>query len=491
MLRRVIAPLVIAPLAGLLLLLLALPGLAAGFANLERMTDQGFLISAEARLLDGGGELLGAIEPQRQLSPASVSKIYLAAAALERWGPQHRFTSELKSSAEIDADGVLQGDLIFEGGGDPALVSEELWKLVQLLRQRGVRGINGQLVVSQWRFGPVACVTRDRCDTVERSANTYSALLSSAGVNYGSWCMNVHPGASVGDAARVVSCDTVEPVIGINNQVTTVATGNATELNAERVTDAGGDTMILRGQIAANAHPREVYRASSNPAGQTAQTLLALLAQAGIEVAGDAAGVPYVTSTVEPNGSARRLAAVDGKPLQELVLRTMNYSNNFMADVLNLGLVPTPQTSLEEAAQALEAYAAAIPGHGPVTLHSGSGLTTTNRTSAAGVNALLEHAYHRPSLFPHLLASMQTPTNGPSRFIRRGSERFQNNVMLKTGTLNQPFAVRSVGGYFRTDSGRWGVFTALVNGTSSTPWLNWTQVLEPLAEDLDAMIRDH
>ena len=77
------------------------------------------------------------------------------------------------------------------------------------------------------------------------------------------------------------------------------------------------------------------------------------------------------------------------------------------------------------------------------------------------------------------------------RFIRRGSETFQHNVMLKTGTLNQPFAVRAVAGYFRTESGRWGVFSVLVNGGSRTPYLNWTKVLEPLAQDLDTMIRAH
>lgn len=472
-------------------LLLSLSAWGAGFAELGKLAERGFLISAEARLLDDTGTRLGAIEPERQLSPASVSKIYLSAAALERWGPQHRFTSELKSDAEIDAEGILQGDLVFEGGGDPALVSEELWRLVQQLRQRGIRGIEGQVVVSQWRFGPVPCAIRDRCETLERSTNTYSALLTSAGVNHGHWCMNVHPGAAVGESARILSCDTVEPVIRVNNQVTTAEPGSATELHAERITNAQGDTMIVRGQIAANAHPREVYRASADPAMQTAQTLVAMLSQAGIDVSGGASGTPYATTVQEPPAAARRLAVVEGRPLQELVLHTMNYSNNFMADVLNLNLVSTPQATLEEAATALEAYAAAIPGHGPLTLHSGSGLTTTNRTSASGVNALLTHAYHQPALFPSLVASMQTPANGPMRFTQRGSELFQHNVMLKTGTLNQPIAVRSVGGYFRTASGRWGVFSALVNGTSNTPWLNWNQVLDPLAEDLDAMIRNH
>lgn len=87
-----------------LLALLPLLAEASGFSRLAELTDRGFLVGAEARLL-GSGERLGAIEPERQLSPASVSKIYVAAAALERFGPQHRFTSRLVSTAAPDAEG--------------------------------------------------------------------------------------------------------------------------------------------------------------------------------------------------------------------------------------------------------------------------------------------------------------------------------------------------------------------------------------------------
>ena len=99
--------------------------------------------------------------------------------------------------------------------------------------------------------------------------------------------------------------------------------------------------------------------------------------------------------------------------------------------------------------------------------------------------------FHRPALFPSFVASFQSPGNGVMRFLRRGSPTFQDHVMLKTGTLNQPVAVRSLSGYFRTRSGRWGVFSVMVNGTSSTPWLNWAQVLDPLAEDLERMINEN
>ncbi|GHA98652.1 D-alanyl-D-alanine carboxypeptidase/D-alanyl-D-alanine endopeptidase [Modicisalibacter luteus] len=469
-------------LSVLALLVSPLPAVAAGFEHIARLTSEGYAVGAKAQLLDSG-EVLGEIAAERQLSPASVTKLYASAAALERWGPQHRFATRLVTTGAVDAQGTLHGDLVMEGGGDPALATQDLWQLVQGLRQQDITAVKGMLVVSQWRYGPVECITTDRCEAQSRSAHAYDARLSSAGVNYGSWCVSVMPAAQAGLPARMLSCDTLEPAMVVVNQVTTVAAGEKVRLNAERVTHESVDTLRIKGQVPLGSVPHPVYRSSSDPARQTGHTLLALLEQSGVAVSGG-----FSTSDTPPPATARPLASVEGKPLQELLLRTLNYSNNFMADVLSLNLVDEPRASLAQAGQALEAFAESLPGHGPVTLLSGSGLTTENRTSAQGVNALLEAMYQRPALFPTFVAGLQLPANGPMRFIRRGGETFQNHVMLKTGTLNQPFAVRSVGGYFRTQSGRWGSFSVLVNGNASTPYLSWSEVLEPLAKDLTAMI---
>ncbi|WP_447555268.1 D-alanyl-D-alanine carboxypeptidase/D-alanyl-D-alanine endopeptidase [Vreelandella sp. EE22] len=454
----------------------------ADFSRLGQLQNTGFSISAEARLLGPDTQrVLGSLNPERQLSPASVTKAYLSAAVLSRFGPQHRFTSQLVSSGRID-NGVLRGDLIFEGGGDPGLTTEDLWRLVQRLQLAGVQEVDGSLVISQWRFGPVTCVTTDRCNAQTRVTNAYSAPLTSAGVNFGSWCVNVAPGAQANTPARTGLCDSPLPLITVDNQVQTVPANSGTEISAERVTDERGDVIRLTGQMSTNASAQDVYRGAGDPAEQTAQVLLSMLNQAGVTVRD-----PWRVTSSRPVG-ASRLAAVDSKPLQELVLRTMNYSNNYMADVLALNLVQTPQAQLAQAGQAIEAYAQGLAGHGPLTLQSGSGLTTENRTSAHGVTVMLEDMFYQSALFPSFVAAFQSPTNGVMRFIRRGSPTFQNNVMLKTGTLNQPFAVRAAAGYFRTAQGRWGVFSVLVNGTGSTPYLSWSEVLDPLSLDLDAMI---
>lgn len=467
------------------LALCASTSLFADFNRLGQLQSKGFSISAEARLLDvdaGANALLGSITPDRQLSPASVTKAYLSAAALNRFGPQHRFTSQLVSSASIE-NGVLRGDLVFEGGGDPGLTTENLWRLVQRLHLAGVREVEGALVVSQWRFGSVDCITTDRCNALTRVANAYSAPLSSAGVNFGSWCVNVAPATNAGEPAQVGLCDSQTSLITIDNQVITRPANSGTEISAERITDERGDVMRLTGQISTNATARDVYRGAGDAAETTAQVLMGMLNQAGIQVR-----EPWRVSSSQPPSSAQRLAAVDSQPLQELLLRIMNYSNNYMADVLALDLVETPQAQLRQAGQAIETYAHSLPGHGPLTLYSGSGLTTENRTSAQGVNVMLEDMFRQSSLFPSFVAAFQSPANGVMRFIRRGSSTFQNNVMIKTGTLNQPFAVRAAAGYFRTAQGRWGVFSVMVNGNGSTPYLSWTEVLDPLSQDLEAMM---
>lgn len=470
----------------ILLCWLPLGAAAGGFSALGALEKEGYRVGAEARLLASGGDsgsTLGSIAPSRELSPASVTKAYTAAAALDRLGPQHRFTTRLVSLARPDANGILMGDLVFDGGGDPALTTEDLWRLTQRLHQAGVRQVSGQLVISQWRFGPVECLTVDRCSARDSVSNAYSALLSSAGVNYGSWCVDVAPASQAGQPARVTSCDSKVRLPRIDSSVQTRPADSGTELSARRDRDASGEVLHVSGQISTNAYPRQLYRASADPAAQAGELLLDMLTQSGIAVRDG-----YATSTSRPPSGAHQLAAVDGKPLQELLLRTLNYSNNFMADVLALNLVDTSRPDLAQAGAVVSAFAQSLPGHGPLTLDSGSGLTTSNRITAAGANVMLESMFRRPSLFPSFVAGLQSPENGVMRFIRRGTPTFQRSVMIKTGTLNQPVAVRAMTGYFRTHSNRWGVFTVLVNGTGSTPYLSWSRVLDSVAADLEPMI---
>lgn len=80
------------------------------------------------------------------VTAASLTKIATSLAALERWGVQHRFTTEFYATGEIK-NGVVQGDLIVQGGGDPFFVWEEAFAVGNALNQLGIRQVTGNLVV--------------------------------------------------------------------------------------------------------------------------------------------------------------------------------------------------------------------------------------------------------------------------------------------------------------------------------------------------------
>ena len=74
---------------------------------------------------------LGAEKPR---SPASIIKVLTTFAALDMLGPGYRW----KTRALIDgrlANGVLHGNLVIVGGGDPYMTSERWWSFVQNLRE--------------------------------------------------------------------------------------------------------------------------------------------------------------------------------------------------------------------------------------------------------------------------------------------------------------------------------------------------------------------
>lgn len=80
------------------------------------------------------------------LPPASVTKAVTALYALEHLGVNHRFRTRLIATGPV-ANGVVQGDLVLAGGGDPTLDTDALAGLAQRLKVAGVRGVTGRFLV--------------------------------------------------------------------------------------------------------------------------------------------------------------------------------------------------------------------------------------------------------------------------------------------------------------------------------------------------------
>jgi D-alanyl-D-alanine carboxypeptidase/D-alanyl-D-alanine-endopeptidase (penicillin-binding protein 4) len=101
-------------------------------------------VSVAVRDARTGAELL-AVDSTRSVPAASTAKLATAIAAIHELGPQHRFRSELRAPQAPDAGGVVHGDVVLVGGGDPALQVEDLAAMADRLRADGVRRITGSV----------------------------------------------------------------------------------------------------------------------------------------------------------------------------------------------------------------------------------------------------------------------------------------------------------------------------------------------------------
>ncbi len=90
------------------------------------------------------GRVLEALDEKGGHPPASVAKAVTALYALDVLGPKFRFETRLLSTGKIQ-DGVLNGDLILAGGGDPTLDTNGLAKMAADLKKAGIREVRGKL----------------------------------------------------------------------------------------------------------------------------------------------------------------------------------------------------------------------------------------------------------------------------------------------------------------------------------------------------------
>jgi len=471
------------------LLLAAVAAPAADFENLARLVGQGARVSAAVWDLDADRPL-AQLDATQRLTPASLSKIIIAAAALETWAPDKTFVTEVRSTGAQRGD-TLAGDLVLRGSGDATLDETTLWALVAQLRAIGIRRITGRIVVERAPFGELGCDTIDRCGAMRRTARAYNAAPSAIGVNYGSWCVSIRA-TTPGQPALTGGCATGDAPIQIDGKVTTVATGGA--LRVDRTTDDKGDRLSVGGTIGAG-ELRQLHRAMSDPAAGAGVLLRSILRQTGVSVEG-----PVETLVGSTTGSGVLLARVEGLPLQEQVGRMMRWSNNYIADVLTMGVAlerrrAAPQSLAEASLELVQLVrgAATLPvpptETTPPLMFSGSGLTTENRLSAMDFIGVLRREHRDTRRFPPFYGSFVVPRDASFDYLQRGSADWLDRVALKTGSLTEPVSVNGIAGYLRKKSGGWMAFAVIVNGSDRLRQIPHDRALGAARADVEALLQ--
>lgn len=374
------------------------------------------------------GETLEARNGADGFPPASVTKTITALYALDALGPTYRFQTRLVATGPVDG-GIVQGDLVLVGGGDPVLDTDALADMAAQLKAAGVRGATGGLKV----FGGALPFERF-IDPGQPDQVGYNPAVSGLNLNFN----RVHFQWVRASGGYTVTMDARSAQ---HRPEVRVARMMIEDRAAPLYTYSdGGDhdqwTVARAGLGKSGARWLPVR----HPDGYAGEVFASLAQAQGIAL--DRVG----TQSDAPSGET--LVSHHSAPLPEILKGMLKYSNNLTAELVGMTATVAragSAASLAASAREMTAWARADLGMDGANLVDHSGLGVASRVSAQAMARMLVASSRRAALRPMLK---------PFR-MRRADGSWDDDhpiaVEAKTGTLH---FVSALAGYATGPSAR-------------------------------------
>jgi D-alanyl-D-alanine carboxypeptidase/D-alanyl-D-alanine-endopeptidase (penicillin-binding protein 4) len=390
---------------------------------------------------------------------ASNVKLVTVAAALALLGPELRLKTVLYA-APVHG-GTIEGDLYLKGFGDPSLSETDLWQLASDLHDRGVRRVQGGLVLDESYFDGqrLAPLFSDKdTDAWYRAPNGPLSLAhNTVGVR-------VIAAERAGDPARVLLKPS-SSYLRLENRTLTTAAGRRSWVKAH--TRAERDTTVVEvdGRVRLGYRGKLFQRRVEDPGLLVGTTLLDLLSRRGIRLGRSKLTRGKVPPALKP------ILVHTSEPLAVLLRSVNKQSNNFVAEqvIKVLGAeVVGPPGSWANGLKAVTRYLTSLRiAPGAYTMKNGSGLYDSTRFSPDQVVQVIREASQSFKYGHEFLATL--PLAGADgtlghRFVGSGAERY---VRAKTGTLANVVTLSGVAGAATAKRG-WLVFSICLNDLPRT-----------------------
>jgi D-alanyl-D-alanine carboxypeptidase/D-alanyl-D-alanine-endopeptidase (penicillin-binding protein 4) len=405
-----------------------------------------------------GRRPLFAQQIDRPFNPASVMKLVTTLAALELLGPDYRWKTDAYLGGTLER-GVLHGDLLLKGGGDPKITVEQWQAFMATLRARGLESVDGDLVLDRTFFAPIA---HDPAAFDREPLKPYNVGPDALLVNFKSVRFDFAP-PPAGDAP-VVTVEPALPNVTVGSQPQ-LSGGECsdwrTNLHAVFIDQGIRAEAAFPGRYAAACGEHELWVALlSHPAYVHAMFDAYFRAAGGIFSGGWRSGIA-------PRGAVP-FATLESPPLWDIVRDVNKLSNNVMARQIFLTLAtvdaPPPATTAH-AVQTVRRWLAAQKIDAPeIVLENGSGLSRRERISAGSLARLLIAA-DRSSVRDEFASSLAVAAMDGTVQRRFQDGTVAGQALLKTGTLE---GVRALAGYVLDHDGRRFAVVAIVNGPSAS-----------------------
>jgi D-alanyl-D-alanine carboxypeptidase/D-alanyl-D-alanine-endopeptidase (penicillin-binding protein 4) len=455
------------PLTFLFALCLSLPAFAADpaktlRADLTRIFSDSRLADAQLGVeifsLDRS-EVLYEKNPSKLYMPASNNKILTAAAALTCLGPEYRFKTQILTDGQI-LDGVLKGNLIIAGFGDPSSSSrippkDPFWAFrdwAARLKQQGIHSISGNLLGDGGAFEETAYGQGWAWDDLPEG---YAAPVSALQFNENLVSLEITPSLNEGAFASI-KIDPLTTYFTAESKVVTDAARKPARI--EIVRNRIDDSAVVSGAILPGTAAVARAVAVQYPVRYYLSAFKQILNEEGIDVSN--CGISE-TRGARPQ-SASPLWIHTSPPLSELLAPIMKMSLNLSAETLvrALALELRGEGNFARGKEVVEETLGRMGiSKDSYSYADGSGLSRLNLVSADALVHILKFMHQHPHFrcFYDALAIAGVDGTLATRMKRTKAE---NNVHAKTGTLANASALS---GYMQTADGEMLAFSILAN----------------------------
>ena len=385
------------------------------------------------------------------LVPASTTKLLTTETAMNLLGEKFRWITQLEFSGNIDADGVLQGNLYIVGSGDPSLgtnkagassYSSIISDFVAAMSQKGIKKVNGDIIIQTAVF---------KMNKMQRLPANIVWLEN------GNYYLPVGSTSEINPQNEKLIAKQANP-FAENKNFYYISPYINQMVYADKFNGLGLTTKL------------------PDPPAYLANTLRTTVLKSGLPVTGK-----VITKTTDLNPEKRELITNYQSPtLSEIVYYTNQHSDNALAEATlrMVGFQKNGDQTLESGRKVVVDHLTEISfDTNGLNYIDGSGLSRNNLVTPISqvkfLTNLVNEKYYK-TYFDSLPIGGQT---GTLKKMFMGSGNGQ--VFAKTGTLNK---VKTLAGYMKTNSGKTLVFSLLINnyaGSVDQVKSRMEQLLEP------------
>lgn len=414
-----------------------------------------------------GDSLIAGYNDEMAIPPASTVKLFTTATAFETLGGDYQPTTKIYIRGEIDTCGVLNGDLIIQGGGDPTLGSKYfsddenrrdfLKKWTASVKKAGIRSIEGNIITDASHFGYQGAPDGWSWSDM---GNYYGAGPSGL-VIYDNMT-RLHFSTSSG-LDQPTQLDSMTPPIQGYRLLNTVTTYNSSRDNCYIYGAPYSYDRFAVGNLPRNRSNFEVKASIPDPELLVAQEMYRSLLLDSISITGSPLGVRELMKsgfeTIDYTNCKNILSFKD-KTIKDIAFWTNMRSVNLFAEQL-LTLIAYEKTELgttDNGANYVNSYWEPRLNI-EMFQTDGSGLSRSNGFSAQHYVRLLDYMYDSDQFENYKSTLPVAGESGTLRSVCRGQSA-SGRLYAKSGTMSR---IKAYAGYVESTSGKKIAFALIVN----------------------------